>query len=205
MLYPAKTSVSYKQLKKGVVYKQQMDWKRIENWDYEININGEVRNLNGFIMKPFKKDKYFFVGFIKDRVKKQFSIHRLLGKYFIDNPNNYNVIDHIDGNTTNNNINNLRWVSYQQNNWNRVSKGYFKRGKKYVAHIQMKGKHIHLGTYNTEEEAHNVFMKKFIELRGNEYFRNHTVALPSQNPMIVDKNPPYAIEVEQSPLFIISS
>lgn len=169
-----------------------MEWKQIEEYDYEINAKGEVRKINGFIMKNILKKpiNYFYINISKDKIKKQFAIHRLLGKYFIDNPNNYNIIDHIDGNTMNNDINNLRWVSNQQNNWNRKSKGYYKRGKIFVAHIQMKGKNTYLGSYSTEEEAHNAFMKKFIELRGSEYVRNQLVALPNQNPIMVDKNPP---------------
>ena len=42
-------------------------------------------------------------------------IHRLVAKAFISNPNKYSQVNHIDGNKTNNNINNLEWCSAQQN------------------------------------------------------------------------------------------
>lgn len=42
-------------------------------------------------------------------------IHQLVANAFLDNPNNYTEVDHIDGDSTNNNINNLRWVTHQEN------------------------------------------------------------------------------------------
>lgn len=43
------------------------------------------------------------------------SVHRLIGMTFIDNPNNYPTIDHIDRNRTNNHVSNLRWCTLSEN------------------------------------------------------------------------------------------
>jgi hypothetical protein len=43
-------------------------------------------------------------------------IHRLIAIAFIPNPNNYPVVNHIDGNPLNNKIENLEWCTYKHNN-----------------------------------------------------------------------------------------
>ena len=47
------------------------------------------------------------------KVKK---LHRLLMETFVDNPNNYPCINHIDGNKLNNSLDNLEWCSISHNN-----------------------------------------------------------------------------------------
>jgi len=44
------------------------------------------------------------------------SIHRLLAKAFIPNPNNYPCVNHIDENKLNNSVTNLEWCSISYNN-----------------------------------------------------------------------------------------
>ena len=51
----------------------------------------------------------------KDGKGKSHYIHRLLAEHFIENPNDYDDIDHYDRNTQNNKLNNLRWVTHKQN------------------------------------------------------------------------------------------
>lgn len=44
------------------------------------------------------------------------SAHRLVAEYFIDNPNNYEYVHHIDNNRLNNDISNLQWSNASNNN-----------------------------------------------------------------------------------------
>lgn len=68
------------------------------------------------------------------------------------------VIDHIDRNTSNNKISNLRNITQQKNQFNTAAKGYYIYGNKYRAMIGYNNKNIHLGLYNTPEEAHQAYL-----------------------------------------------
>ena len=73
-----------------------------------------------------------------------------------------NSIDHIDGDKLNNNIENLRLVTHQENQWNRThAKGYywFKKSKKWRAEIRLNSKPIHLGLFDNEIDAHNAYLE----------------------------------------------
>lgn len=53
-------------------------------------------------------------------VNKCIKIHILVAKHFIPNPDNKPYIDHIDTNTFNNNVENLRWVTPKENTHNPI-------------------------------------------------------------------------------------
>jgi hypothetical protein len=70
-------------------------------------------------------------------------------------------VDHINHDPLDNRKCNLRIVTIKQNNWNRKSvKGYSwsKQANKWWAKIIVNNKLIHIGYYNTEEEAHNAYL-----------------------------------------------
>ena len=47
--------------------------------------------------------------------------HRIVASQFIDNPNNLPFVDHINHNRTDNRLDNLRWVSNSENQFNKSS------------------------------------------------------------------------------------
>jgi hypothetical protein len=66
------------------------------------------------ILKPRKNNfGYFRVVLYKNGKMKEFLIHRLVAEAFIENPNNYEQVNHLDFNTINNNLDNLEWCSQQ--------------------------------------------------------------------------------------------
>jgi hypothetical protein len=68
-------------------------------------------------------------------------------------------VDHINRVKHDNRLQNLRSVTNQQNQFNTNSKGYslHKCGKQ-AAHIKVNGVKIHLGLYDTEEEARSAHL-----------------------------------------------
>ena len=168
-----------------------MEWRWIEiekngimyNYEniYKISSNGDIKryykNGNTPIMKPRIDNKgYLRMGLRKKGEKRQFfKIHRIIATAFIPNPENKTLIDHIDGDKLNNSIENLRWVSHQENSLNQKNKGKYKKGvyfnkkaKKFISQIRIDEKRIHIGSYETEDEAHESFKQKFLESHGFE-------------------------------------
>lgn len=58
---------------------------------------------------------YHRVTLQKDGHKKRCLIHRLVAEAYLPNPNNYETVDHIDGNKSHNYINNLQWMNGADN------------------------------------------------------------------------------------------
>lgn len=107
-------------------------WKDIINFEglYQISNLGNVKSLPKKVKKKYgfrnTKEKllkkvnhsagYYIVGLKKNKRDYKFFIHRLLAIHYIDNPNNFLCINHIDGDKQNNNLNNLEWCTKQENN-----------------------------------------------------------------------------------------
>lgn len=93
------------------------DFVPISNCDgYFINKNGEVlskkQNKEGKIIKQNKnKDGYIKLSLYIDKKQKKISVHRLLALTFIANPNNHNLVDHINRVRDDNRVENLRWIN----------------------------------------------------------------------------------------------
>lgn len=64
---------------------------------------------------------------ISDSQRKGYTlrVHRIVADAFIDNPDNLPQVDHIDGDKTNNAVENLRWVTNQVNTEKALAKDYY--------------------------------------------------------------------------------
>ena len=94
--------------------------------------------------------------------RKPYRVHRLVWIMFNGEISNKYQIDHIDGDTLNNKIDNLRLVTQQENNFNETrAKGYswHKTSKKWRAQITLNNKQKHLGLFDNKEDARAAYLK----------------------------------------------
>lgn len=148
-------------------------WKEVVgNPKYEISSFGNIRSKARGLLS-IQKTKYMRCGICYNGKMKYVLIHRLVAEAFVPNPENKTIVDHIDNDRYNNKPNNLRWVTTQENIWNKNYKGYTQKpnGRFEVKIRDNNGKRLYLGIYDTKEEAHDVYIKKALELRGGNFVR----------------------------------
>jgi len=161
-------------------------WRIIQDYpNYSVSSLGNVRNdKTGFILKPsvgsFGYLRVCLYGYLK---KKDLRIHRLVGLAFIENPNNYRELDHINGDKKNNSVSNLRWCSRQVNvaNASKYTKGEYSskyrgvwfhaKNGSWCSSVINEGKKTHLGSFRTEKEAVEA-RNKYIIYNNLPHFRN---------------------------------
>lgn len=107
-------------------------WKKIRclNGEYEVSNIGNIRSTfnivirsNGWrhtrvskVLKPATtKDGYRRVGVCVNKKLKTFNVHRLVALEFIENPLNKAEVNHINGIKDDNRVDNLEWVTRQEN------------------------------------------------------------------------------------------
>ena len=102
------------------------EWKEIADFEglYLISSFGRVKSIiNNKILTPcIVRANGLVVGLMRNGKVEKRQVSRLVAAAFIPNPENKPCIDHIDGDRTNNHADNLRWVTYLENNNNPITK-----------------------------------------------------------------------------------
>ena len=95
-------------------------WKDIPGYEglYEVSNFGFVRNYKTkeILHFGFNRDYLSVTLYDKDGKKKKLSVHILVAKGFIDNPENKPKVHHINFDKLNNRAENLMWVTSQEHN-----------------------------------------------------------------------------------------
>ena len=114
-------------------------WKNLEFIDcpgYEVSSLGRIRNIKkGNILKGFlnrKSHPYRQVILDVNGKAKSFRVGRLVAMAFVENPDPINklFVDHIDGDSLNDVVGNLRWVTASENMQNPITKQRVKESHK---------------------------------------------------------------------------
>ena len=95
------------------------NWYPIKGWEglYEINKNGEVRNAKNknTIVGDINNCGYYRVSLYNQGQSKKYFRHRLVAEHFLDKSEEKDFVNHIDGDKSNNSLENLEWVSQSEN------------------------------------------------------------------------------------------
>lgn len=95
-------------------------WKDVKGYEglYKVSNFGRVKSLKygrERILKTGKHGYYLTVSLYFDNKLKTAKVHRLVAMAFIENPDNKPQVNHLDEDKTNNNVNNLEWVTAKEN------------------------------------------------------------------------------------------
>jgi hypothetical protein len=119
-------------------------WKDIPEYEgfYQVSNIGNIKSLDRYV-EVNRKGGLFYTkkegrtilpnidryGYKKLNLyhnkynRKTFTVHRLVAIAFIPNPENYDQINHIDGDKLNNHVDNLEWCNAKQNHTHAVKNG----------------------------------------------------------------------------------
>ena len=100
------------------------EWADVPGYEgfYRVSTLGRVESLRhkrtskpGILKGSVSTQGYVRVELWRDKHPKVISVHRLVAKTFIPNPDNLPQVNHIDGDKANNRVENLEWVTSKQN------------------------------------------------------------------------------------------
>ena len=155
-------------------------WKDIEGYEgmYQVSNLGKVRSLDRLVpaacalskgnqvVNYLRKGKiltdhwagpkgcgYKYVALSKGDKPKNFSVHRLVARAFVQNPNNLPEVNHIDEDKSNNRADNLEWVTHIQNEHHgtKIERAARTRHRKAVEALDEHGNVV--GTYDRIADA----------------------------------------------------
>lgn len=132
-------------------------WKKFiyeeKETGYSVSTEGEVRkDSTGYILSQSSQQDYKFASLLIDGQQKRMRVHRMVAMTFIDNPENKPYVNHINGNRSDNNVENLEWVTPSENTQHAVKTGLMNNGrKKAVIQYSLNGERM--ATFESASEA----------------------------------------------------
>ena len=110
-------------------------WKDIKEYEglYQVSNLGNIKSLRRNKLIKYSKDNkgYLRTSLAKNGINRTVKVHRIVAQAFINNDENKPQVNHKNGNKTDNNVENLEWVSNQENQNHSWNTGLRKKGKEH--------------------------------------------------------------------------
>lgn len=138
-------------------------WKTIDGYsDYMVSNLGRIKSfkLNKERILRAGVHGSGYIAFIlwNEDGKKTLTVHRLVAKSFIPNPENKRTVNHINGIKTDNRVENLEWNTYLENSMHAFSTG------------------LNFNTKNQRDAASKANSKKVIDTSSGVIYNSITIA-----------------------------
>lgn len=143
---------------------------------YSITKCGKIYShlTNRWMKLPLNKSGYQTVDLRNNGKRIHGIVSRLVAQTFIHNPEFKPQVNHIDGNKLNNHVDNLEWVTQQENTNHAESNGLFRHTKSAIKHSKytgvvwesnkwnvrksINGTRYTVGNFTNEEDAHQAYL-----------------------------------------------
>ena len=134
------------------------EWRDVIGFEghYQVSNKGNVRSMDRYVGYKIKgkiriaksaikiphinRGGYYQVNLFKDGKYKTKVVHRMVAEAFIENIGEKDQVNHIDGNKTNNNVENLEWCTNSENAFH--SSHILKNGLQPINQYDLNGKFI---------------------------------------------------------------
>lgn len=120
------------------------EWKKVKGYEgyYEISNLGHLRSVDRYVIRKdgvrhfckgklisqnLNTDGYPQAKLCMNAQNTAVRIHRLVAEHFVPNPFNYQEVNHIDCDRSNNVYTNLQWCTHIENVQHSAKKGHYKR------------------------------------------------------------------------------
>lgn len=149
-------------------------WKDIPEYGglYQCSNLGRIKSCRKeIILKPFETNTGRLMVSLPSKGQRKKQVSRIVALTFLANPKNKKTINHKNGNTKDNSVNNLEWATYRENNIHAIKKqlrntkqnskkpskyigvSWDETNKKWIAQHCVNYKNKKIGRYKTQIEA----------------------------------------------------
>lgn len=133
---PRKNLIPEDSLDEWIFYNNTEVWRPLKYGDidltdkYEVSSTGKLRSIKtGRILKQTQNKRGYMTVCIRIGSEyKLIKMHRAVAYTFVKNYSNRPFVNHLDGDKTNNHVNNLQWCTHEENMEHAIRTGLFKPG-----------------------------------------------------------------------------